>query len=212
MKKMTAFGESNRENITLSNYKKLQDEYSINTPIFIEDLNNEQLKELKELEIVGKIKRFDSYVYYFPKESIIGESLLNVQSIIVRRYITNYSDIYGYISGLFLENLAGVSTQVPKILSITTNNIHEGPIIVPVGYSKVKLQMPLTTVTKENVNTLQFLDLLTFIDINHLDEYERKNLIDFKNKLKITDTLVEKYSNLYLNSDMILESWYTLRS
>jgi len=178
----------------------LKEEYGVNVPIYIEDLNEEQLIELRQLEASQGIKCFDSNVYYFPKKLSFGDSLLSAYPVIIRRFISNGSDIYGYVSGLSLENLAGVSTQIPRMMMITTNNENGDTRIVNVGYSKVNVKRSPTVITNENVSILQFLDLLSSISLDNLDEYEMDKLIEFKDKAGVSRELLEQYSNLYPNS------------
>jgi len=178
----------------------LKEEYGVNVPIYIEDLNKAQLDELRALEMSNEIKCFDSNVYYFPKKMSFGDSLLSAYPVIIRRFISNGSDIYGYVSGLSLENLAGISTQIPRMMMITTNNVGENMGVVTVGFSKVRVRRPPTVITNENVTILQFLDLLSSISLDNLDEYEMDKLIEFKEKAGVSRELLEQYSNLYPNS------------
>jgi len=185
-------------------YIPLKDSYGVNTPIFIEDLNSEQMKELEFLKESGDIKEFDTDVYYFPRKTLIGDPILSVHSVIVRKFITDGDNVYGYIAGLSLENLAGVSTQLPRMLTIVTNKGDKSGIVV-VGYSKVILQRPPVEITKENVSILQFLDLLSSIDIDVFGAYENYKLLQFKEKIGVAYDSLKEYCHLYPKATTVLE-------
>ena len=178
----------------------LKEKYGTNVPIYVEDLDTEQLRELHILESSNEIKRFDLGVYYFPEKYAFGDSIINSRPVIVRKYITDGVEVYGYTAGLSLENLAGVSTQIPRMWTITTNNALEDSFIDTIGHSKVKLQRSPTEITKYNVSALQFLELLSHTDPDQLEVYERLQLMQFQAKLNPSYELMKQYYGLYPNA------------
>jgi hypothetical protein len=168
--------------------------FGINEPIYIEDIKYGDYSrtwiftELKKLVESQVLIRFDRGIYYFPKKSAWreGYSILDPEKVMKRKYITNGNDIYGYIAGLSLWNQSGLSTQVPNLVEIATNNekavVHD---VLIGGYKKVRTRKSRTTVTKDNVNTLQFLDLMNIMQPPaHLDEAEKFMLDRFIKYLK----------------------------
>ena len=76
----------------------------------------------------GDIIRFDTGVYYLPKASrILKKSYLDPMKVIIRKYIKNAGETYGYFSGATFANQIGLTTQMPTVLEIVTSRrIHQG--------------------------------------------------------------------------------------
>jgi hypothetical protein len=181
--------------------------FGIEEPIYVEEIKFKDYSrtwiftELKKLVEGGELKRFDRGIYYFPVKMSWGDSSLDSSKVIERRFITDGKDVYGYITGLSLWNESGLSTQVPKHIEIATNN--ESAVVrdIRVGYSRVRARKSRVTVTKENVNTLQFLDLMNIMQPPaHLDEAEKFMLDRFIKHSKsngVTKEHLMKYSKYF---------------
>jgi len=187
----------------------LKEKFGINEPIYIEDVSFGNYSrtwiftELKRLVEVGELKRFDRGIYYFPKESSWreGYALLNSDKVVERRFITDGNEIYGYVAGLSLWNKSGLSTQVPNLLEISTNNESTRVRDVNIGNQRVRARRSRTTITKENVRTLQLLDLMNVMQsAEEMDEVERFMLSKFVKKAKdagVTKESVTEYSKFF---------------
>jgi hypothetical protein len=136
------------------------------------------LDKVLEEETIRKYRRG---VYYIPEVDDclgLGEIPLSPIKVIYKKYIGGGDIVYGYISGLNLENEIGVSSQVPGTLEVTTNKeskwIRE---IEPFGgWRKITLRKPRVEVTKSNVNELRFLDLISRVPLTVLDEGEQQSM------------------------------------
>jgi predicted transcriptional regulator of viral defense system len=126
----------------------------------------------------GNLERFGRGVYFIPREGVLGKVPLLPLKVLKKKYLGEGGIIYGYISGLNLENEVGVSPQVPATLEITTNNASRRVREVEPfgGWRRITLRTPRTKVTKKNVDALRFLDLLTNISLATLDDGELSNL------------------------------------
>ena len=88
-------------------YEMLLDEYGYGNPFLFEEIkfNNYSLpwikKELNTLTNDNRIVRYERGIYYIPEKTILGNSSLNPQKIIEKKYLSNYS---GYYSGLSFAN------------------------------------------------------------------------------------------------------------
>ena len=152
----------------------LKDKYNYSEPIFIEDLTNGEIKELNELHKNGVVKQFEKGIYYFWKTMVIGgkthELPLRGHDIVVRKYLTNGNEVYGYTSGHTLRNLAGLTRQVPSFWEITSNNESAEKNDFRISSEWVITHHAPTIITKDNAHNLQFLDLMTLAVPEHLDE------------------------------------------
>ena len=109
-------------------YKYLISNYKPNEPIFVSDLqisiSDANLRQMFNLLCdSGKIKRFDTGIYYLPKESrLTGGVPLGADTVARYKYVSRNGRIDGYYSGYTFANQLGVITQVPYTLEIVSNN------------------------------------------------------------------------------------------
>ena len=105
----------------ISNYKPNEPIFVFDLQISISDANLQQMFNL--LCDSGKIKRFDTGIYYLPKESrLTGGVPLGADTVARYKYVSRNGRIDGYYSGYTFANQLGVITQVPYTLEIVSNN------------------------------------------------------------------------------------------
>ncbi len=160
-------------------YGKLVDDYGYGNPFYFEEIlfNNYSIswkkKEINNLVKNKKIIRYERGLYYIPEKTIFGVSSLNTQKIIMKKYISNYS---GYFSGLYFANKIGLSSQMPNVIEIYTNNEKSRIRKISINNQSVILRRARTAITKDNYNVLAFLELMNSFPIDYFN-YERKEKI-----------------------------------
>ena len=75
----------------------------------------------------------------------------------------------GIYGGTLLLNSMGVTTQVPTVIEIFTNNETWRRREVMVGYQKVVLRKARMPITTENVELFRLMEFFNSIDINKMD-------------------------------------------
>ena len=157
----------------MSLYNYLCDKFGKNNPFFTSDIEYMDYskpwiyKELNKLCGESKIIRFERGLYYIPEETIFGPSILNPNKIIEKKYIGVGDSVYGIYGGTLLLNSMGVTTQVPNVIEIFTNNEKSRRREVMVGYQKVISRMPITA---KNVELFRLLEFFNSIDLNKMDK------------------------------------------
>ena len=143
----------------------LLENYDYNEPIFLNELSIEGLSEnavrqsVKRLVANGFLERYDSGIYYIPKQGgLLGKSYLDPLLVIMRKYIGNKSGTYGYITGISFVNQLGLTTQVPAVIEIVTNKESTNGRMLMVGNQKVRVKKAPVTVSDDNAELLQLLD------------------------------------------------------
>ena len=143
----------------------LLENYGYNEPIFLNDLKIEELSEnavrqsVKRLAANGFLERFDKGIYYIPKQDgLLGKSYLDPVLVIMRKYVKNEYETYGYVTGMTFANQIGLTTQMPAIIEIVTNREATNGRIVTVGNQKVRIKKAAVTVSDNNADILQLLD------------------------------------------------------
>jgi hypothetical protein len=187
--------------MTFSEYLKSQ--YGTGEPIYVKQIQFDGysrpwiFKELKKLVDDGVLKRFDKGIYYFPRKMFYDEAGLDPRKVVQRRFLSDGNEVYGYVAGVSLLNLVGLTTQVPNLLELVTNNETTRVRDIQVGNQRVRARRSRTTVTKSNVNTLQFLDLMNTIVPGKLDETEHYMLLKYIKSSGVTRDSITQYAGFF---------------
>ena len=143
----------------------LMENYGYNEPIFLNDLSIEGLSEnavrqsVKRLVANGFLERYDNGIYYIPKQGgLLGKSYLDPFLVIMRKYVQNKSETYGYVTGLSFANQLGLTTQMPAVIEVVTNREATNGRMIMVGNLKVRIKKPSVTISDSNAEILQLLD------------------------------------------------------
>lgn len=182
-------------------YETILNSFNPDEPILVEDIENLFPnksrpwidKTIKTMIDQKMIKRFSMGVYYIPRKTIFGDSILNTNKIISKKYLSNQEDVYGYMSGISLLNTLGLTTQVPSQMTIVTNNESSRGRRTTIGKQELYLIKAPTKITKHNFAVLQLLEAIKLIDLNELDELENRNLIDYIKTNAITLKDISQY-------------------
>jgi predicted transcriptional regulator of viral defense system len=175
---------------------RLINEYGYDNPIFINDIEDRTMSYANIRQILsrlvkrGVMKRFAQGVYYFPRNTVLGSSRLDALKVYEKRYISDGNDIYGFYSGLTFKNQIGLTTQMPNVVEIVTNNESSRIREIMVGRQKVRLRGSAMNITKENAAALQLLDFLNREDVSQFTAGKRKQLFSFIRRKKIKRSVI----------------------
>ena len=189
--------------------EKFIDEIKENEPIFIEDINDYVCEVYKKSDIIKikkninvimnrlnnekKIKTFYKGIYYKPQKNIFGEMPLDKDKVIRKKYLEDKKgNIKGYISGAKLFNKLGLTTQVPNITEIVTN---EATGINKYNNKKLNIiiKTPKIKLNNQNYLYLQLIEIIANkekINIESKNYYEiimkfiKENNLDFEKIIK----------------------------
>jgi hypothetical protein len=180
--------------------------YGYNTPILLKEVELEGVTQNNKRQIFarlqekGLIEKFGWGVYYVPKQStLLKKSQLGANQVLHTKFIANGDNIKGYYAGLTFANQIGLTTQMPVIKEIVTNEESSKRRIVQVGKVKVITSKPRNHIADYNWEVLQFLDLINRINkigIELNDENDQK-LRRFIADKKLERNILNKYIGLY---------------
>ncbi|WP_044975499.1 hypothetical protein [Ruminococcus sp. HUN007] len=196
-------------------YEYLTGIYKPDEPIFLSEISIPDMdaavmrQQLKKLTLDGRIKRFDTGIYFIPRKSIFKSgSTLSLDAVIRKKYLMNGTERCGYMSGMWFANQLGLTTQVSAVYEIYTNKATKDYRETNVANIKVILRKPYVKVDDQNVSVLQFLDLLKEVTIVSeiegeeltlaLVRYMKKKEIKFDDLRRFLPYYPEKiYKNMY---------------
>ena len=100
-------------------------------------------QQLKKLTEDGRIKRFDTGIYYIPRKTMFKSgSVLSVDEVIRKKYLTDGDARCGYVSGIMFANRLGLTTQVPMVYEVCTNKATTDYRDVQLGNFRVIVRRP----------------------------------------------------------------------
>lgn len=162
----------------INNYKEAE-------PIFFSDFVIEGItksalnQQLKTLCKNGLLEKYDTGVYFRPKKSLLKSSIGPNADMVARyRFISKGDNIDGFYAGNSFANQLGITTQVPSVVEIVSNNTNSSAREIEIGNRRFYVRKPVVAITKDNVYVLQMLELL-----RNLDAYLDDTYADAKVKL-----------------------------
>ena len=212
------------------NYNKIVFDYinkcNFDEPLFLEEIkqyviNNYKTNEINILKkninvIINRmcknniLKQFYKGIYYKPVNNVFGEMPLDKNKVIIKKYIKDENgNIKGYITGAKLFNQLGLTTQVPNIINIVTNECKNNN-----EYKNEKLgviiRKPKIKIDNENYMYLQLFDIINNKDqINIEVDNEDEIIYSFIEENKLNFEKIIKYARV-TNNKKILEKLYIL--
>lgn len=154
----------------------LINKFGINKPILTKELSIPEIsydnlrKQLSRYYRQGILNKYSQGVYYISEETLLGKSSLSINDILNRKYITNGDEIYGFFSGLSFYNKLGISTQVPFVYEIVTNNEKSRVREIILNKQKIILRKPYAKINRDNYLESQFLDFINIANSNDIND------------------------------------------
>lgn len=118
-------------------------------PYITKSAINQQFKKLCD---ENKIKKYDTGVYYLPKETILKYGVSVTTDVVAKyKYISRDDKIYSFYAGGTLVNQVGLSTQVPQVVEIVTNNCSAKVRKIFIRNRPFIIRKPYVHITNDNV-------------------------------------------------------------
>lgn len=184
-------------------FESILQQYGTNEPILSSDISFQDysrpwiFKQLNQFCQEGKLIRYEKGIYYIPTQTPFGKSLLNPRKVIERKYISQSGETIGYYSGITFQNQLRLTTQMPNVIEVYTNNETTRVRDVYVGNQKVLLRRARTEITTGNADVLSFLELMNDLNPKTLDDEKKAILARFIADRKITRKDITTYAPVF---------------
>ena len=180
----------------------LKTQYGENTPIFFEDIANVcsgytrgRVYQLIDAAMnSGLLAKAGYDCYYVPTTTPFGKSLLNPRKIIEKKYISNNGKVYGFYSGISLLNGFGITTQMPNVIEVFTNNEATKSRRVTINNQTIIVKRARTTINSANYKEMMLLELFNLADARSIDVQATKKIVDYMKKNNISIQSIMKYA------------------
>ena len=192
----------------MSLYDYLLDTYGYNEPFFSSEIEFENYskpwlyKELSNLCAEEKIIKFEKGIYYIPKQTLLGYSMISPSKVIEKKYIKSGEKIFGYYSGQTILNKIGLSTQMPNITEIYTNNESSKVRDINVGKQKVRLRRSRVAITEDNAPVLCFFEIMNLLPGNAIEDQNREILTRYIKENNIRRKDITAYAPMFPDKAM----------
>ena len=211
------------------NYNEIVYEYinkcKSDEPLFLEEIKqyvinkykNDEINILKNINVIinrmctkNILKQFYKGIYYKPSKNIFGEMPLDKNKVIIKKYIKDKDgNIKGYITGAKLFNQLRLTTQVPNIINIVTNECK--------NYNEYRnkrlgviIRQPKIKIDNDNYKYLQLFDIINNKDKIHVEVDNKDEIIyNFIKNNKLDFEKIIKYAR-ETNNKRVLDKLYTL--
>lgn len=189
-------------------FESLLQQYGVNEPILSSELSFGGYsrpwiyKQLNQLCEEGKLVRYEKGVYYIPTQTPFGKSLLNPRKVIERKYISQKGETVGYYSGITFQNQLRLTTQMPNVIEVYTNNETTRSRDVYIGKQKVRLRRARTRITAANADVLSFLELMNDLTSDLLNDEKKAIIARFISDRKITRKDISTYAPVFPDKAM----------
>lgn len=198
-------------------YDYLIKRYGENEPILLSDLQIEGItdvnirQQMKKLSDIGKVKRFDTGIYFIPsiKNMTHTELTLSIEQVIEQKYLLDGKQRCGYISGLlFAKEIEGLTAKTTSMYEVVTNKATKYFRETSLANVRVIIRKPRAPVTESNYKILQFLDLLKDIDLYaEIEDRALKDcIIKYMKETGLEFSMLEYYFSYY--PDKIYKNMY----
>lgn len=182
--------------------KCLKTQYGENTPIFFEDIANVcsgytrgRVYQLIDAAMnSGLLAKAGYDCYYIPTTTPFGKSLLNPRKVIEKKYISNHDEVYGFYTGVALLNSFGITTQMPNIIEVFTNNEATKSRRVTINNQTIIVKRARTTINNSNYKEMMLLELFNLADISSIDARATQKIVDYMKQNNISVQGIMKYA------------------
>lgn len=182
--------------------KCLKTQYGENTPIFFEDIANvcSRYTRGRVYQLIdaamnsGLLAKAGYDCYYIPTTTPFGKSLLNPRKVIEKKYISNKGEVYGFYTGLALLNSFGITTQMPNVIEVFTNNEATKSRRVTINNQTIIVKRARTTINNSNYKEMMLLELFNLADIRSIDARATQKIVDYMKQNNISVQGIMKYA------------------
>lgn len=169
--------------------ERLRNKFGVNQPIFTSEILEEMseysrpriFQLLKKAEREESLIKFDKGIYYIPTETRYGKSLISVEQVIRKKYVSDKDDVFGIYGGLQMQQRFMLTYQVPTAIEVVTNNETTWVRETKLKNRSIILRKSRLPITKDNVDVYTILELFSNIDMEKYfdDTSVRREVVGF---------------------------------
>ena len=154
--------------------ERLKNNFGTNEPIFTHEIlrlfsdysRAYVFRLIDGAERNNELVKFDTGVYYIPTKTIVGNSTITADDVVNKKYVCYKDEVYGVYSGLNLQNMFSVTTQMPNTIEIVSNNESMRCRKIEIDGRTIILRKSRCKIDKTNSSAYTILQLLSEMKIS----------------------------------------------
>lgn len=186
---------------------RLEKRFGYDKPIFTEDIfecmkgySRQRVYQLI-IEAIKKetLVRFDTGIYYLPTETEFGRSVLTVNEVVNRKYISDNGEIFGIYGNYVIDLNFLLSYQVPNTIEVITNKESRDVREIEIRGRKIVLRKSRLPITNENADAYTLMELFNNIDMRQYRENSmvRESISSYIKEKKISSGTIYSLASFF---------------
>lgn len=114
------------------------------------------IKAINRLVANNKLRRLSKGKFYMPEQGVLGPKTPSEKELL-RSILYKNGRVFGYVTGDSLYNQLGLTTQVPRTITIASNGGQQKKEFDTMTIKIITTRIPIT---ENNIKLLQYLDAL----------------------------------------------------
>ena len=173
----------------------IKKQFGKNKPVFAEDIINMfpnysrayVFRLIKKAMDSKDLIKFSNGVYYIPSKTFFGISTITADSVIERKYVNWNDKIFGVYSGMSLLNMFSITTQVPNVVEIVTNNETTRCREIILDGRCFVLRKSRIEINNDNARAYMILQLFSDLGANErINSFAKQRIINYIIEKRIT--------------------------
>lgn len=199
--------------------KKLESTYRPGEPIFAREIlqlfpnySRMQINRYVDLSLENnELTQYSKGVYSIPKQTPFGQRSTTAEEVVTKRFISDKKEVYGTYGGLKLLNAFALTTQVPNVIEIISNNESSRGRNYRIGKRSYIVKKSRCKIDKDNVDAYTLLELMNSIkkgdevSNNIIKQFVADKNITYKQISKLLPFFPNKASANLLKSGVLLD-------
>lgn len=186
---------------------RLEKRFGYDKPIFTEDIF-ECMKDYSRQRVYQLIaeaikkealERFDTGIYYLPTETEFGRSVLTVNEVVNRKYISDNGETFGIYGKYVIDLNFLLSYQVPNTIEVITNKASRDVREIEIRGRKIILRKSRLPITSKNEAAYTLMELFTDIDMRQYkgDPMVKESVSSYIKKKKINSGIIYSLASFF---------------
>lgn len=186
--------------------ERVREKFGATEPIFTEELlalfsdysRVQAFRFINKAKENGELIQYDKGVYFIPKQTILGQSTITADMVVEKKYLRSEKNIYGVYSGIKLFNTFSMTTQMPAVVEVVTNNESAKYREIQVKNRRFILRRSRCRIDQDNAAAYTVLQLFSeFSQNDRLNEDAKKRLLRYMETKKVTNDQLISLSTVF---------------
>ena len=186
--------------------EKLKEQIGVNTPILTEEIFSlfpkysraQIFRYINQAISENELVKYCYGVYYIPRIMDFGQSSINADLVISKKYLMNNDSSYGILSGIALLNAFSITTQMAGVIEIVSTKESSKKRVIKIADRSFVVRKSRFDINKNNIGTYTILQLFTDLDDNDtISNLSKQIILNYCKEMNVTKAEIIKSSQKF---------------